>query len=882
MCPERQTSPLGSVSCVARVKSAVIIDFRIEISKPDFEAKELDFLKMVSKVGQINLAGAAITDVQLSPRSSRRLQSQSTKVLVELTAADDSQAKIIQYRLEDFSEEGLWNGSGFLSVIEMESARIVNPERHLAAELIAVATVGGLVGFLMIAFIFRAAATRCGGCANEVGCEEEGQTMAVADDPKPDDPKPDDPKPRTVQVSGSNSTSAPSGQMSGHRQPLDQGWADPVRLVPTCKDTSSPGAPPQPVASPAHIPNQAESGIKSSEPTAVVGAAVNADFHFHFHNLPNQVVEPGAAQNLLKPGPGAAADGFQEPHNLLPQVSTTASPSVIASPRVRYNSAAQFEATVPCSETASQTSVQQHQGLNNFGNTCFVNAAVQCVAHCAGFQTQVPALPSGNLTSDNAEAYAAHYCMQVLQCLELGQRGEQHLGNLIRSLQYVCPDDFKKNSQLDAHDALVWLLRCTPDIQEFGVLIVEKTWCPQDGCGFISMGDFERHWSLTLEVPHYDTTLEACLKKFFVTEKVLSQCPRCKGARRHIITDQSMRHHQVHCISSPTFVIIHLKRFSITPAGQNVTNRHSVLFPRELLDFDALSNHTETTSMVYDLVSVIQHIPSGSCSGGHYITLARKDVHRPWNRFDDSAVHAAEDRDFCQKGAYVLIYKRSDTVPALQVRQQHGASSGATSAVGTGGLATGYHLALDNVHTAGHSVETDKSSVIFSSTPPKKAWASVLGSADEHSMDSTNSVAPPRMSPSEKLFEEGNSLETSNEAYAAHVGDDMHIDDVDDVEDNSVEILQETDLCILTLQKSLFQGNASNVEEACKKLADLAQNKHDAAQIKNSGGIELIIDALYAHKHVAGVQEQGCKAIGRFNEHWPHVCDVWLKALHQQ
>jgi len=874
MCPERQTSPLGSVNCVARVKSAVIIDFRIEISKPDFEAKEHDFLKMVSKVGQIDLAGAIITDVQLSERSSRRLQSQSTKVLVELTAADDSQAKNIHYRLEYFSEEGLWNASGFASVIEMESARIVNPERHFAAELIAVATVGGLVGFLMIAIIFRAVATRCGGCANEVGCEEDGQTMAVSDDPKP----------RTVQVSGSNSTRSPSGHTSGHRPPLDQGWAgaDPVRLEPPFKDTPSPGAPPQPVASPAHIPNQAESGTTSSEPTAVVGAAVNADFH----NLPNQVVEPGAAQNLLKPGSGAAADGFQEPHNLLPQVSTIASPIVISSPRVRHNSAAQFEATVPCSETASQMSVQQHQGWKNFDNICFVNAAVQCVAHCAGFPTQVPALPSGDLTSDNAKAYVAHYCMQVLQCLELGQIGELHLDNLIRSLQYVCPDDFQKDSQLDAHDALLWLLRCTTEIQEFGILIQETLWCPQDGCGFDSKGDVEQHWSLTLEVPHYDTSLEACLKKFFVTEKVLSQCARCKGARRHIMTDQSMGHHQVHCISSPAFVIIHLKRFSITPAGQNVPNRYSVSFPSELLDFDALSNHTETTSMVYDLVSVIQHIPSGSSPGGHYITLARKDVHLPWNRFDDSAVHAAEDRDFCQKGAYVLIYKRSDTVPALQVHQQHGASWRATSAVDTGGPATGYNLALDDVHTSGHSVETDKSSVIFSSPPPRKAWASVLGSADEHSIDSTRSVAHPRQSPSEKLsideYEGGNSLETPNEAHAAHIGHDMVVDDVDDVEDNIVEISHETDVSRTLRELSSEGENASKVEEACKKLADLAQNKRDAAEIKDSGGIELIIKALYAHKHVAGVQEQGCKAISRFNKHWPHVCDVWLKAAHQE
>lgn len=85
---------------------------------------------------------------------------------------------------------------------------------------------------------------------------------------------------------------------------------------------------------------------------------------------------------------------------------------------------------------------------------------------------------------------------------------------------------------------------------------------------------------------------------------------------------------------------------------------------------------------------------------------------------------------------------------------------------------------------------------------------------------------------------------------------------------------------ITALNDSLEQSNVSDVEEACKKLADLAQNKCDAEQIKNFDGVKCIIKALYTHKNEAGVQEQACRALSQFADHWPHVCKMWSEALH--
>lgn len=112
------------------------------------------------------------------------------------------------------------------------------------------------------------------------------------------------------------------------------------------------------------------------------------------------------------------------------------------------------------------------------------------------------------------------------------------------------------------------------------------------------------------------------------------------------------------------------------------------------------------------------------------------------------------------------------------------------------------------------------------------------------------------------------------------------------VEENSMETLNHlalnalndgrvrARLAINALNVSLKQSNVSGVEEACKKLADLAQNKCDAEQIKNFDGVKCIIKALYTHKNEAGVQEQACRALSQFADHWPHVCKMWSEALH--
>lgn len=122
-------------------------------------------------------------------------------------------------------------------------------------------------------------------------------------------------------------------------------------------------------------------------------------------------------------------------------------------------------------------------------------------------------------------------------------------------------------------------------------------------------------------------------------------------------------------------------------------------------------------------------------------------------------------------------------------------------------------------------------------------------------------------------------LEAPTQERALRSHDDMSVDDY--VGGNSIETSNEALLALTALNVSLEQSNVLDVEEACRKLADLAQNKRDAELIKNLGGIECIINALYAHMNEAGVQKHACRAIVQFAKHWPHVCELWLKA-HQK
>ena len=111
---------------------------------------------------------------------------------------------------------------------------------------------------------------------------------------------------------------------------------------------------------------------------------------------------------------------------------------------------------------------------------------------------------------------------------------------------------------------------------------------------------------------------------------------------------------------APDYLIIHLKRFSMTRTSMFGSRKINDLinFPVNGLNLKpyVISEKGSTNDCTYDLYAVSNHF--GTLHGGHYTAFAKNPLYNKWFNFDDTVVERAGERDVITKAAYVLFYKR--------------------------------------------------------------------------------------------------------------------------------------------------------------------------------------------------------------------------------
>ncbi|KAJ1991320.1 hypothetical protein EDC05_003539 [Coemansia umbellata] len=305
-------------------------------------------------------------------------------------------------------------------------------------------------------------------------------------------------------------------------------------------------------------------------------------------------------------------------------------------------------------------------GLNNLGNTCFLNSVLQCL-------TYTPPLAEYLLTREHSSSCrAGDNCIlckfeaHVVRALSKRESSSISPKPVVGRLKLIAKH-MRVGRQEDAHEFLRLLIesfqrslmhgidsKIDRRIQEttlthqiFGGYLQSQVHCSR--CGHDS-NTFEPLLELNLDIQSGSTIAKAL--RSFVRPDSLSKDNRYKCEKCCKLVDATKQMTVYHL---PRILTLQLKRFSVFGGGK--INRF-VEFP---LSLDMCSYVSKTSkengSFIYNLYAVLVH-SGGTARSGHYYCFVKSPA-GVWYELDDSTVHQVSERTVLKQTAYLLFYERT-------------------------------------------------------------------------------------------------------------------------------------------------------------------------------------------------------------------------------
>ncbi|KAL4612918.1 ubiquitin carboxyl-terminal hydrolase 36 isoform X1 [Arapaima gigas] len=300
-------------------------------------------------------------------------------------------------------------------------------------------------------------------------------------------------------------------------------------------------------------------------------------------------------------------------------------------------------------------------GLQNLGNTCFLNSTVQCL-------TYTPPLANYLLSREHSRAcHQSGFCMICVMQNHMVQ-AFANSGNAIKPVSFIrdlkkIARHFRFGSQEDAHEFLRYTIDAMQKAclsgytkldrqsqattlvhQIFGGYLRSRVKCTV--CKSVS-DTYDPYLDIALEIRQAANIVRAL--ELFVKPDVLNgenayMCAKCKKKV------PASKRFTVHRASN--VLTLSLKRFANFSGGKITKD---VGYP-EFLNIRPYMSQSSGEPVMYGLYAVLVH--SGySCHAGHYYCYV-KASNGQWYQMNDSMVHPSTIKVVLNQQAYVLFYLR--------------------------------------------------------------------------------------------------------------------------------------------------------------------------------------------------------------------------------